>query len=69
MAPKFAYKEEDMEKAIAAVEGGMSKRCASKTFGVPRTTLMDKLVGRTPRERRIGHLPYLTRLEEDDLVQ
>ena len=47
-----------MEKAIAA----------SKKFGVPRTTLMDKVVGRTPRERKIGHFPYLTRLEEEDLV-
>ena len=70
MAPTFNYNNEAMEKAIEAVEErGMSKRRASIIFGVPRSTLCDKLAHRTPRSRQMGHLPYLTELEENDIVR
>ena len=70
MTPKFVYDEEAMKRAIAAVENdGVSKRCAAKMYGVRRITLVDKLAGRTPRHRKMFHLPYLTKLEEDELVQ
>ena len=70
MPPKFNYNHEAMQNALDAVEkGGMSKRKASKCFGVPRTTLSDKLSGRTPRERKMGHSPILTEQEEHDLVK
>ena len=68
--PKFQYSEEAMRNAITAVEEGrMSKRAASITYNVPRTTLLDKLTGRTPKERRMGPLPFLTQQEDNDLVQ
>ena len=67
---RFAYSEKDMELALEAVETGvMSKRRASIFYKVPRTTLLDKLEGRTPRERRLGAKPFLTDLEESEIVQ
>ena len=46
-------------------EGHMSCKAAAKAFGVPRTTLRDKLAGRSPEERQMGPnsvLPKLRRL-------
>lgn len=66
----FSYSEEALNNAINAVElEGMSKREASRVYNVPRTTLRDKVANRVPRERRMGPRPYLTQLEEIDIVQ
>lgn len=67
--PKLDYSIESMKKAIDAVDYGMSVRKAAFVYKVPRTTLGDKTSNRTPRERRMGHLPVLTVKEEDDLVE
>ena len=40
----------------------MSHNEASKTFGVPRSTLSDKLDGRSPEDRRLGPNPVLVKL-------
>ena len=43
------YSKESMAAAIDAVRSGrMRKSQAATFFGVPRTTLLDKLAGRTP---------------------
>lgn len=40
------YSEEDLQKAIAAIENGMAKREAAKRFSVPRATLQFRLSDR-----------------------
>ena len=47
----------------------MSKRAAAKLFDVPRTTLNDKVAGKTPETRKIGKDPILTKDEEDALEE
>ena len=45
------YSKESMAAAIEAVRSGrMRKSQAAQFYGVPRTTLLDKLSGRTPEE-------------------
>ncbi|XP_033753176.1 uncharacterized protein LOC117336676 [Pecten maximus] len=64
------YEDDQMKMAIEAVrEGRMSKKSASKIFGVPRSTLLDKLSGRVPEEPvSPGTRPTLTKQEEKTLV-
>ena len=69
MAPKFNHTEEQMKKAIKAVQDGMSQRKAAQLFKVPRITLLDKIKGRSPYDRRMGHMPYLSSQEENDIVE
>ena len=59
---RLNYTEEAMALAIAACQNeNLSKRAAAKRYKVPRTTLADKLAGRTPVQRRMGPLPFLNR--------
>ncbi|KAL5499318.1 hypothetical protein EMCRGX_G010708 [Ephydatia muelleri] len=54
-----------MELALKEVrDGRMSRNAASKAFGVPRSTLCDKLDGKTPEDRRMGPPSVLTKAEE-----
>lgn len=69
MPQRYQYAEAKMQDAIKAVREGMSKRAAAKQYEVPRTTLNDKMLGKTPEERIIGKSPILTSEEEDSLVQ
>ncbi|KAH3728535.1 hypothetical protein DPMN_024343 [Dreissena polymorpha] len=59
-----------MALAIEAIRSkAMSKRKAAMTFGVPRSTLLDKLSGRVPEARtRPGPATVLSAAEEDVLV-
>ncbi|KAJ8915297.1 hypothetical protein NQ315_014805 [Exocentrus adspersus] len=69
MAKRLQYLEADMLKAIVAARTGMmSIRKASVSFQVPRTTLIDKLKGRVPIERKIGASSILSSDEEQHLV-
>jgi hypothetical protein len=67
---RVTYSRSKMSSAISAVqEGLMSKSKASKVFGVPRTTLLDKLYGRVPMDPTPpGSKPELTQAEEKTLV-
>ena len=60
------YSVKSMESALRELrEVHMSCKAAAKAFGVPRTTLRDKLAGRSPEERQMGPnsvLPKLRRL-------
>lgn len=68
--PKFLYSEEAMKNAMHAVDTkNMSCHKASVKFGVPRSTLENKVKGKTPRERKMGPSSVLTAEEEDTLVK
>ena len=50
-------------------EGHMSRNVASKAFSVPRSTLGDKLDGKTPDDRRMGPPSVLAKAEETTFYQ
>ena len=63
------YDPENMALAISAVrDDGVPKRQACRIYGVPRTTLLDKLAGRVPEVGNSGPQPVLTKGEESTLV-
>ena len=66
---RYQYDDDNMQKAIQAVRDGSSKRSAAQQYDVPRTTLNDKIAGRTPESRRIGKDPVLSSDEESSNVQ
>ena len=73
MPPKhqklYSYDAKQMESALNAVRHeNQSIRNAAKIFNVPRTTLNDKILGKTSDGRKHGKDPYLTAEEEADIV-
>ncbi|CAF4830706.1 unnamed protein product [Pieris macdunnoughi] len=59
-----------MQAAIAAVrEGRFKVREAGRHFGVPHSTLIDKVKGRVPEVRKMGRDTYFTEYEEKLLVK
>lgn len=49
----FSYSEENLKLALQSVrEEKMSIRTAAKHFSVPRTTLQDRISGKTPDKLR-----------------
>lgn len=63
------YTEENLRKAVAAINNGMSKRSAARIFKVPRSTLFDKIAGRTIIGKKMGRVPFLTDAEEQSIVR
>jgi len=51
---RFMYSPSKVQLALKAVHDGMSENKASQTFSVPRTTLRNKLSGKSPEEST-GH--------------
>lgn len=66
---RFRYTEEDMENALRAIDTGCSVLKAAKTFNVPRTTLSDKIKGKSPLARKMGPESILSKEEEVLLVK
>ena len=56
-----------MQQNFVGVHTGMSICKASAVFGVLRTTLQDKIKGKTPVEMKKGPKPYLTEEIEDKI--
>lgn len=64
------YSPTKLEAAVNMVENGsMSKRKASLIYGVPRSTLIDKLSGRTELGVNPGRKTVLSSAEEATLVE
>ena len=73
MAKKKQYPKDSLLKAVEAVRSGTMTRCAAaKSFGVPKSTLIDQLNGTAQQIRRgtKERIPrtVLTKEEEDKLV-
>ncbi|XP_047740658.1 uncharacterized protein LOC108672321 isoform X2 [Hyalella azteca] len=63
------YSAEAMKAAIFAVrEGGLARKVAAAIYGVPRTTLVDKLSGKSREGKGRGRDPFLTDDEEEAIV-
>jgi len=56
------YTDQQMEAAIKAVESGKSVRAASKQFGVPSSTLHDKIRGKDIK-RKLTRVVIFTKFE------
>jgi hypothetical protein len=67
---RVLYSPQKMAMAIHMVRTtGMSKKSAAKTYGVPRSTLQDKLSGRVPEQpTRPGSKSTFTAAEEARMV-
>lgn len=66
--PRFCYSEEDMRSAVEAVKNGESGFSASKRYQVPRSTLMNKVEGKSTLERKMGPAPCFGEAGEQLLV-
>ena len=63
------YEQSSMVLALQMVRNGtMTQRQAALSYGVPRTTLMDKLHGRTPETCRPGPPPAISEADERKLA-
>ena len=56
-----------MTGALAAASEGMPANRAATTYGVPRSTLKDRLSGRVVHGHKSGPRPYLDPDEEKEL--
>ena len=67
--PRRLWINENMQKAIVAVEGeGMSVRRASELYDVPRSTLYDRVSGKVEHGAKPGRSALLSAEEEEELV-
>ena len=63
------YSEADMLQALGAVRSGMAVSTASRTYKVPRTTLLCKHTGKYPIKRKMRPDTVLSNEEEQALVR
>lgn len=64
------YTSEDLEAALNGIrKKEISKNAASKKYGIPRTTLIDKIVGKYRPGKTKGRDPFLSETEELALVE
>ena len=58
-----------MLQAMEAVKGGLQGlNEAARNYDVPRSTLRDRVCGRTVHGKKSGPVPYLSKEEEEELV-
>jgi 4-hydroxybenzoate polyprenyltransferase len=66
----MAYTEDNMQKALQKFnQGGHSLRAVAHEFGIPRSTLRNRLDGHRHRSVAFERLQILTRLQEVRLTQ
>lgn len=69
MSPKLNYSPDQLRKALDAIDKGMNVLKASKMYKIPKSTLHDKIKGKSPRECKMGRQTYLKSIEESLLVE
>lgn len=63
------WNEENMSRAVAAVlKCGISVRKAALMYGIPKSTLGDRISGRVLAGSKSGPLRYLSEQEEEELI-
>lgn len=64
------WSNESMTGAMKAIADGLfSVNRAAEEFGVPRSTLKDRISGKVVHGARSGPSPYLSSVEEDELAK
>ena len=66
--PYRQWAEENLSKAMTAVEKGVSLRRTAEMYSIPKSTLHDHVTGKVMLGAKAGPTPYLTPLEEEELV-
>ena len=61
------WSDETMAAALEAVKGGQTILRAAQTYGVPRSTLQDRVHGKVTHGVKPGPRPYLAPAEEKEL--
>ena len=62
------YTEESIQQALAAVRAGALKHQAAKLYGIPRSTLINRLRGSVTRKQANSDQQALSKDQEDHLV-
>lgn len=62
------YTENDLQNAIKDVTAGVSVRAASRSWGVPRTTIQSRMYGHLPRSYAFEPWQRLSQAQERDLA-
>ena len=63
------YPQEAFQNAMKAVQNGMAKREAARRYGVPRSTLSDKISGKYRDGKGMGRDTFLSTAEENMIVE
>lgn len=66
MTPRYCNNK--LAKAVAACKSGKSVRSVAKSFGIPRSTLQQKLKNNELCIRKMGRPTHLTENEEKEFV-
>nr|CAH7717322.1 unnamed protein product [Callosobruchus chinensis] len=65
----FKYSENDLLRAVHSIKSGeISLNYASKLYGIPKSTLSNKMNKKVPMERKMGPTTVLSKEEEKELV-
>lgn len=65
---KANWTEENLKRAIEAVQNGVSKKKASKDFGIPRSTLRDRLKSNEISKPTLGRKPVFSSDQEKQIA-
>ena len=64
-----SYTENDLQQAVSAVLGGVSRHQAAKQWGIPRSTLLGRLRGSNSKEQVNSDRQKLSPTEETSLAE
>ncbi len=62
------WSEEDMEKAIKHAQRHFHIKAAARQFGIPATTLRDRISGKVKKGAKVGHPTVLSEAQEKEIV-
>lgn len=65
---KYQYSEESLDLAIQEIGDGAKIRETARKYGIPHSTIINKIKSRTPLIRNMGPPTILTTEEENLLV-
>lgn len=62
------YTDDDVQKALEDIKNGAKIQSTAKKHGIPRSTLSDKVSGKSPRVRKMGPETILS-IEEENVLE
>ena len=65
---KPSYTQQDLDRAIEAIAGGQSIRKAATNWGIPRSTLQDRIHGTESRQETFEGQQRLSAVQEARLA-